>query len=210
MNKKLLILLLIIFPLKIEAYCTNQESTRYKSLSSQINSYYEFDEATKKYNITIYNVKDELLIRNTKTFEQYINTSNQINEIVIYNQNPGESITYGVYPIGGNCNDYRMRTIYINLPHYNQYYQDPICNNNTNQLCSRYANTTAYTYEQFVEQVKSTSKVEEQEVVKKEKEKKKYGFFDFLEDYYIYILLIIIASGIFAIYKLDKKNKFDF
>lgn len=211
MNKKIFILLMLfLIPNSIKAYCTNQDITRYNKLSSNINSYYEYDEVNNKFNITFYNVQKELFVRNTNTHEQYNNSSSDINEIKIYGINPGTQLSYGIYPISGECTDYRIRTIYINVPSYNIYYQDPVCQNNNHQLCSKWANTSMYSYEQFVNKVKIENKKEEVEEKKPEKEEKKYGFFDFLADYYILMLLTIIVTGSYTIYKLDKKNKFDF
>ena len=63
---------------------------------------------------------------------------------------------------------------------------------------------------EFIEKVKIGTKEEIKEEKEPDKIIKKYSFFDFLGDYYIYILLMIIALGSYGIYKLDKKSKFDF
>ena len=205
---KKLLLLLILFPLQIKAQCTNQEITRYKSLSTNIDSYYDYDESQNKFNITVYNLSNELNIKNTNDNTNY--TSNEtIGETKINNIEPGTRLTIAVYPKNDNCKDYRTRTIYINLPYHNKYYKDEICNNNNSILCSKWTNTNNYTREQFIETVK-TEKQEEIEVQEPEPEIKKYGIFDFLGDFYIYILLFIIISGSTAIYFLDKKSKFNF
>lgn len=200
---KLKLLLLLLIPISIKAQCTNQELSRYKTLASNIDNYYEY---TDKFNITVYNLSNELKVKNIKDNSIYT-TQDKFGEIKINGIEPGTQVTLGIYPNSEECN-YRVQTIYINLPYLNKYYQDEVCNNNDNILCSKWVNTNAYTYEQFVAQVKkqTTEEIKEPEKI----EEKKYGFFDFLGDYYIIILLVIIITGSFGIYRLKKKDSFNF
>lgn len=202
MNKIKLLLLLLI-PISIKAYCTNQDYAKYKELASNIDTYYEY---TDKFNITVYNLSNELNVKNISDNNTY-RTQDKFGEIKINGINPGTQITLGIYPNNPEC-QYRMRTIYINLPYLNKYYQDKACENNDNILCGKWANTNAYSYEQFVNQVKK-QKIEEQKEPEEIKDEK-YGFFDFLGDFYIPILLLIIITGSIGIYFLKKKDRFDF
>ena len=208
MSKKILLLLLLI-PISVKASCTNNDLTRYKTLSTHINSYLDYNEENKKFNLVIYNMSNELKIVNKNDNKEY-RVSDRIGETTIENIAPGENIKLAVYPINGGCSEYRTRTIYINTPYLNKYYEDDICKNNTHELCQKWANTSIYTREQFIEKVKSETPTEEIVIPETEEEKEKYGFFDFLGDFYIPILLLIIISGSIAIYYLDKKQKFDF
>ena len=208
MNKKIL-LILLLFPISIKAACTNQELTRYKTLASHVNSYYEYNEQNNTFDVTAYNLSKELKIVNKDTNESY-NTNDTLGEIRIGNQKTGYNLKLAIYPTNSECQDYRVRTMYINLPYYNNYYKEEICKNNNHQLCSKWANTSTYTKEQFIEKVKQETKTEIPETPEPEPEINKYGFFDFLGDFYIPILLFIIIAGSIAIYKLDKKQKFNF
>lgn len=212
MNKKIIlaIFILLIFPKTITAECTNQQLTRYKALASNINSYYEYDENTNTFNATIYNISSDLYIVDKTNNKEYWTTQKGLNDIYVYGLEPGRTVTLAVYPTSNECIDYRVYTTYLNIPNYNKYYNDPVCDNNNNVLCSKWANTKTLSYDQFIEKVKKETKEEIKEEIEPEKVEKKYGIFDFLEDYYIYILLAIIITGSIAIYKLDKKNKFDF
>ena len=49
---------------------------------------------------------------------------------------------------------------YVTTPYYNQYYGDAVCNNSTSELCSKWANTSSLTYEQFKQKVKQIEKEE--------------------------------------------------
>lgn len=202
MNKIKLLLLLLI-PISIKAQCTNQDYAKYKELASNIDNYYEY---TDKFNITIYNLSNELKVKNINNNNIY-ETQDKFGEVNINGIEPGTQITLGIYPKNEECQS-RMRTIYINLPYLNKYYQDKVCENNDNILCSKWINTNAYSYEQFVNQVKK----EKQEEIKEQEEIpiEEYGFFDFLSDFYIPILLFIIITGTTGIYYLRKKDRFDF
>lgn len=201
---KLKLLLLLLIPISVKAECSNQELAKYKALASNINSYYEYN---NNFNITVYNVSSDLKIVNKNDNSTYTNPSG-IGEIKINNINPGQNITLGIYPNNGECSDYRIRTIYVNLPYLNKYYNEEICINNSNPLCSKWVNTNNYTKEQFINEVKE----DKEEIIEKEPEPevKTYSFLEFLGDFYIPILLVIIVSGSIAIYFINKKHKFDF
>ena len=203
---KLKLLLLLLIPISIKAECTNNEITRYKNLASNINNYYEYNE---KFDITLYNVSNELIIKKLKddipTEEYKIDENSK--QVKIGNIEPGTRITLGIYSKNKEC-DYRLRTININVPYLNKYYQDKVCENNDNPLCSKWINTNSYTYEQFVYQVTKENK---EEIIEQEDiEEDNYGFFDFLRDFYMPILIVIIISGILGINYLNKKDRFDF
>ena len=200
------LLLLLLLPLSVKAACTSTELSTYKSLSSQVSTYYDYNEQTNKFTITVYNISDKLKIKrdNNEYFGNGV-----IGETIIDNLEPGQNVTLGIYPRNGECETLRVQTLYVNLPYYNPYYQDKVCNNNTNSLCSKWANTTSFTYEEFKQEVTRVSKQQE-ETKEPEPEIKKYSFLEFLGDFYMPILLLIIISGSIAIYYLDKKSKFDF
>lgn len=201
---KMIVISALIIPIKIKAYCSNDELARYKILASSIETYYTFDDDSKKMDLTIYNITDDLLAQIEKE-DHYPNN----NEIKIYNLNPGQTIKMFIYP-KESCEEYPLRTIYVNLPHYNKYYNDEICKNNNHTLCSKWVNTSIYTHEQFIEKIKTGTQKEETEKEPEKVNNERYGFLDFLGDFYIPILLFIIITGSIWIYRLKKKDRFDF
>lgn len=207
MNKLKYLLFILFIPVSVNAACSASSLSRYKSLASNINNYYSFNGNT--FDITFYNVSNELRIVDKTTNNSYYSSSN-FGDVVINNLSAGSIVNFAVYPNNSDCSDYRVYTFYINLPYLNNYYNDPACVNNSSSLCSKWVNTNMYSYEQFIDKVKGETK--EAEIIEQESEieVRKYGFFDFLGDYYIYILLLIIVSGSIGIYFLDKKSKFDF
>lgn len=201
--------MLFILPCYIKAECNNMDISRYKSLASNINSYYEFNEDLKNFNIIIYNVHNDLSLvvkGNNQSF--YGN-----NEGFIYfnNLNPGQTVNFSIYPKSGDCSVYKLRTIYVNLPYYNNFFNDPICANSNSDLCLKWANTSMYNRDQFLNKITIDSSHEQPGgSLEPSNIENKYGFFDFLADYYILILLGIIVFGSYGIYVLNKKSKFDF
>lgn len=203
---KLKLLLLLLIPISIKAECSNQELTRYKTLSGYADYYYEYD---GNFNITVYNLSNELTIKNLNN-GQVLTSPSKIGEIKINGVNPGTIVKLGLYPNRGDCSDYRVQTIYVNLPYYNKYYNDEVCKNNDNVLCSKWANTNKYSHEQFLKEVQKTKKDEIIVETEPEENKDNSSILGFIGDYYIIILLAIIGGGIAGIYYLDKKDKFDF
>ena len=203
---KLKLLLLLLIPISIKAECSNQELTRYKTLSGYVDYYYEYD---GNFNITVYNLSNELTVKYLNNGQLFTSPS-RIGEIKINGVVPGTSVKLGLYPNRGECSDYRVQTIYVNLPYYNKYHNDEVCKNNDNVLCSKWANTNKYSHEQFVNEVKKTKKDDVIEETEPEKDKDNSSILGFIGDYYIIILLVIIGGGITGIYFLNKKDKFDF
>lgn len=203
---KLLLTILLFIPFSVSAACSSSELSRYKSLASNIGNYYDYNGSS--FDITLYNVSNELKVINKENNNSYFSSSN-FGDVFIGGFPTGSMVRLAVYPINSGCSDYRVSTIYVNLPYFNSYYSDPICANNSSSLCSKWANTSSYTYEQFVSEV-SITKIIDEDKPEPEKPVNRYGFFDFLGDYYIFILLFIIIGGSVWIYFLNKKDRFDF
>lgn len=201
--------LFFVFPMFVSAACMNQDLIRYKNISGHLSSYYDYDDVSNVFNVTVQNLHSDLYIVNQSNGARYSNSSPGIGDISIPGLVPGSRITLKVYVASGECIDRNVYTMYLNIPYFNQYYSDSVCANNSNSLCSKWANTSNLTYEQFVEKVRIVPEEVEKVETKKENNRE-YGFLDFLGDYYIFFLLAIIVFGSFAIYYLDKKNRFDF
>lgn len=205
MTKKILTLILLMSPLIIKAQCQSETLSENKQLASNINSYYDYNEETKTFNATIYNISPNIYLYMDNQ-EYYPNPETK--EIYFQNLTPGQTLDLKAYS-KDECDGYRLYTIYINLPYYNKYYGDPICQNNKNKLCEKWVNTNNLTYEDFLKQV--TVQSEKQQTEKPtDNTIAEYSFLEFLGDYYMIILLCIIGFGSYAIYILDKKNRFDF
>lgn len=205
MSKLKYLLFLLFIPFTVNAACSSTELSKYKSLAAHVNNYYDYNGSS--FDVTIYNLSSELKVVDKGNGNTYYADSN-MGDLVIRGYSAGSSVNFAIYPINGECSDYRVFTIYVNLPHYNNYFNDEVCLNNSNSLCSKWINTSMYSHDEFVQKVKESNAQEITPDIEPEKIDE-YGFFDFLADYYIFILLGIIVLGSTGIYFLDKKNRFD-
>lgn len=120
------------------------------------------------------------------------------------------------FTVNGNttCVDYNFRTITINVPNYNQYYNDPICENAREyKLCQKWINNSDLSYEKFVSEVT--------DYIQKHKKANNSGttsttemFYIDLERFYktvyfpsLVVTLILVGLLIYFWSKKNKKNK---
>lgn len=204
MIKKILIFIMLFIPFNVFAACSSNELSRYKSLYGNIGNYYDYNGST--FDVTLYNVPSYFRVVDKNNNKEYLPNSS---DVVIPGFSSGSVVKLAIYPTSGECYSYRVGTVYINLPYFNSYYTDPVCVNNDNVLCSKWANTSMYNHDEFVSIVKKETVVTPDTPTVIE-DTSKYGFFDFLGDYYIFILLFIIFGGSAWIYYLKKKDSFDF
>ena len=227
MKKKIILLtLLLVFPISGKALdCSYAEQARLRKIASNVTTSYEVVENgdTAKFNITLTNVTNEIYVHdNVRNADYYFNGSN---EITISGYEPGTNVRYLIYPTRGNCtssysrNKKRNEDInsyltnkYVNLPYYNKYYKDPLCEGKSYSICGKWQRVTL-TYDEFVKTINEYDKKNNEEI-KEEKSDDKNNIFDiiskFIFDYYIFI----IAGGavIFVLTSLlkKKKSRFDF
>lgn len=192
-------------------YCSYENLSYYKKLASNINISYDYIEADDgvTFTTTILNLQPNLYIVDLTNHRRYDYTNN---EIVISGYQNGQTIQYAVYSTDINCNDEILRTIRLTMPTYNRYYKDPLCEGLSEyNLCNRWS-SHGLGYETFVQKVTQYKEnLNNQEQPKPTPEEipdnsivqwiirfaKQY--------YYIFLILIIIASSI-GIYKINKKD----
>ena len=207
MNKLKLFIILLIIPFSVRAACDSSKKARYRNLASNVNSYISFNGSS--FDVTFYNVSNEFNIV-SKDDGSSFRVSDKFGEYKIYGMNPGKTYTYYIYPLDSECSSARARTIYVNTPYYNKYYSDPVCSNSSSSLCNKWINVTNISHDEFVKRVTADNAQSVVQEPEPEATKEKYGFFGFLADYYMIILLVIIAGGITGIYFLNKRDSFNF
>ena len=214
MKKKIILLtLLLIFPISGKALdCGYAEQARLRKIASNVTTSYEVVENgdTAKFNITLTNVTNEIYIHdNVRNTDYYFNGSN---EITISGYEPGTNVRYLIYPTRGNCTSSYLTNKYVNLPYYNKYYKDPLCEGKSYSICGKWQRVTL-TYDEFVKTINEYDK-KNNEGIKEEKSDDKNNIFDiiskFIFDYYIFI--IAVGAVIFVLTSLlkKKKSRFDF
>lgn len=119
------------------------------------------------------------------------------------------NFTIEVFVSKGNCSGQKIKTLYLQTPRYNEYYNREICEELSDfYLCQKYITTNIPTEERFFEQLDSykSGRINEQgETVDNR------NFFDktidFIKDNKWFLLggLVLITGGIVFVY--TKKNK---
>ena len=116
--KKIVILLLILLPLKLEAAsnCDTSKHQDYMDFASYIKQDKAYSNSSKTYTITFYNVVDGLRIKYDDK-DYYPNSNSQV---VIRNVRQGVNSLAYIYG-DDNCSG-SVGTVLINTPYYNPYY----------------------------------------------------------------------------------------
>ncbi len=215
--KLILFTLILILPLKVFGACTVDDKIRYLSLASNITTSYDYIEANDRvtFSITIHNVHKDLVVKDTVNNKSYSSNRNDLNNYTISNLKDGNNYSFSIYAKRGDCSYKLLNTVYVNLPRYNKYYKDPICNGLDNyNLCQRWGEIGNINYETFKEKVEEYKKetVVEEEI--KDNNKKSLSIIESLGDfwakYYLYITIGTIALLTPIIIIVNKKNRYDF
>ena len=211
--KKTIILmtLFILFPISCKALnCSYAEQAKLRKLASSVTASYDYVEENDNvtFNVTLTNITDEMYIRDTiKNIDYHFNGSS---EITINGYDAGTNVKYLIYPTKEGCTVSYLASKYVNLPYYNKYYKDALCEGKNYSICSKWQKVTL-SYDEFVKTINEYDKKNDnkEEEIKEEND----NIFDliskFIFDYYIYILggglLIFILISLLT----RKKDDFD-
>lgn len=151
-GRYLLLLLFYLFFLVPSVYadCSNREISRLKKIASNVNISYEPIETDSgvTYDVIFLNMTNELIIRDTTARVSY---PYKDNEMVLTGYKPNTNYKFKILPSNG-C-DVALVVKYVNLPAYNAYYKDPLCNGiEEYSLCQKWNNSNV-SYESFISQV---------------------------------------------------------
>ena len=193
--KKLFLLLLCIFPIFIyaeETNCSYSKQVSLQTLAVHVNYSYEYSESGKTFSIVFNNVVDGIILTGTNANIKI----KEDNKVVVQYLKPGS--TFVAYINGSNdsgCGDITLRTIRINLPYVNPYYNTSACKGYEElAVCkSRFLDyeVTSSIFNRSVQNYKSQKQNEDKEV------KEKTLFEDvitFTKKYYIEILLVLMGT----------------
>lgn len=194
-----LVLSLLLFPRVIEAAdCSHETVSNYSKILGNINYTYRYREENKKakFDIILLNVPTDFYVRDEVTDKYYMSDGK---EMVFSSYEPNATYRFEVFPDINACSDIGARYIYVTVPGYNPYYNDPVCDGVTNyQYCNRWFQNNL-SYKDFVAEVtayKERRKTEEVISDKKVNRDTMNYILDFLKRYYMIILPIIIVSTI--------------
>ena len=204
------ILLLLIPITKVEgAVCSYSEIARLKKIASNVTVSYDYIENNSSvvFNVTLNNLNDELYFVDQSNYQRYNYTEE---ELTISNYRSGQTIRYVFYATDPDCADTPLYTARVILPTYNQYYKDEVCNGIENySLCQKWSSHNL-TYTNFVQKVNEYKNSLNSPTIPVEPSMPievsiTQLIVDFLLDYYIYIVIILLLAliGILSIRKKD-------
>ncbi|MDD3392793.1 MAG: hypothetical protein PHE54_04565 [Bacilli bacterium] len=207
----ILFLLVMLFPLNIRAsyYCDYSEKAKLKKLAANINTIYtpviSGDKAT--FNITINNIFDNLIVKDTSSGISYQGNE----EITIKGYAGGISYLFEVYTDIEDCEDELLHVFYVNVPYYNPYYQDELCDGiEEYSMCQKWMSYKV-DYEKFKTNIAIYKKTSEEEIIDEVVDEETWLdiLLEYYGEYYSYLYGMIIIIGIFEIYRLDKRDSFN-
>lgn len=208
--------LLMFMPYTIKAKCNYNERNKLQTLANNLNFTYNYKEINTgeqfydiDFSITISNFKQSFYVIDQTNAEVYY--YNNKDEITIDNYDAGSTIEFVIYANEGNCIGEILRTNYVTLPPYNQFYKDPICNDVAGyKLCNRWSRVTL-SYDEFVTKVKKYKDTLKQEDINQNPLETDWieKIIEFLSKYSFYLFggIIVICSGL--IFYLKRKDEFD-
>lgn len=220
MKKRIIILLIVLFIIPINVMAVSRVSCDYSVLSNLKkfagNITYSYDYYIKEnqayFNITVSNITSEMYIVNKKDNKKYEYKQTNNGELVINDVTDTEKMTLEIYSNNSECPNEMLAAIYINLPVFNKFSVDPLCEENKEyKLCKRFLKTSV-SYDIFVKQInkyiedKNKPQEEEKEI---KQTKEKADMFDLLIRFLPLIIIVMVIAAIYIINQ-RKKNSFDF
>ena len=208
---KLAILLLLVFPVSTKAYynsCSVSDTVKLNKVASNVLSnhmYYTDSNGNLKFKIIINNLHNYLYLYDPQKKQTYYSTG----EIEISNYSPGVTLEFKLYSNLSYCKGVYINSLYVNLPQYNNYYNDKLCEGiEEYKLCKRWTKMSL-SYEDFKKNVINyRNSLKKDNVSVSDKDKSFIEIIlDFYFDYYFVILPpIVIVSGI-IIYMIKRKEE---
>lgn len=213
MRKKILFMFLLsiaLLPVRVYAYtCSYIEQANLRKLASNVTAIYDYEEYSDNvsFNVTLTNINSNIYILDTTNGFRY--DYNGGNEITIKGYKPDQNIQYKIYPVQNDCLEDYLFTKYVNLPGFNKYYKDPLCNNNNNPICYKWK-TNNLTYDEFVKMVSKKDEETKEEDNKNVEITLFDKIFEFIMTYYLYMIIGIMIFILPISYLINrKKNSFD-
>lgn len=218
MKKKIFILIaFMMLPINILGLsyngCDYSDISRLKSLVSNVNISYDYyiSDNTAYFNITLNNITPDMYFMDTANYKNYYYSDTNNGEITIYGYS-NTSGGYKFYSAKNECYGTNIGSKYYNLPTYNRYYGDVLCEGIENyNLCQKWANVN-YSYEEFkmlIDEYKYKDNIQNDGSQATEQKK---DIFDliinvYVKYYYLFLVAIILVCGVVIFVKRDK-NKF--
>lgn len=208
MNKKIFIkmilLFLMIIPISVNGYCSEEDIVRISKLANNITTSTEYNEETNTFSLTFLNLTNEFVI-----YDENNNTYSGDFELTINNIKSGNH-RYSIYDMNGCFSD-EILTKHINLPFYNKYYKMNECNNFPEYTyCSKWLNSEI-TYNTWKNKVDNYKISNNEPIIEKTEEEtptdkiREFFILLYVDNYYIFLPIIIITFSA-IIYLKDRSD----
>ncbi|MDD3452953.1 MAG: hypothetical protein PHN42_01580 [Bacilli bacterium] len=203
----ILFLFIILSPINTKALmCSNADKVKYQTMAQNIKSSYDYVDngGIITFNVTLSNIPERFIISSVALNQRYEYTSS---ELIINNLNPGQSYRFDVYINDDSCYLERLYSVYVNLPFYNLYYDDEICDGiESFKYCNKWQ-SNSLTYDEFAIKVAEYKLSLQDELILEEETYD--GVFDKIIDFYVKYYYIILPSIIILCigYMLYRKYK---
>ncbi|MCM1370338.1 MAG: hypothetical protein NC181_00395 [Clostridium sp.] len=208
MKKIIFTVLILLFPIMVNATCDKHEISRLKALASQINMTYDYVEKDGKvtFSVTLHNVNKALKIVDNRTRKEY-NSDQEFYEVTLEGFIYGGTYSFNVLSNQKDCLNKSLFIKYYEIPYYNRFYNDPLCVlNSSKQICQKWVDTSTLSYNDFKKAL--TNDKQEQ---KEQQEESDYNkIMDFFGKYYYIFLTGIILIALITIFIINKRNSYNF
>lgn len=206
----ILLVLFILFPKNVKAIaCENEDMVKWQSLAKNLTISYDAVEKNGQvdFAVTFSNMQKGLIVLDTKTGKKYSYTKP---EFTISGLKAKASYRYEIYTSEDSCDHTLLFTLYANVPAYNSYYKDAVCEGiETYELCKKWKDVV-YDYDEWKAKViEYKNSLDKKGDDLDDPEKNKTWIEKIIEGYgkiYYILLPIIIVVGSIIIYVYNKKR----
>lgn len=216
-----LIFVVVFLPKNVNAVglCDNRSMAGYRELAGNIRVYtdYRIVQNQAFFDITITNIPRDVYIVDTSSNKTYqFENFTTYSELIIKDYRENQRITFDVYVNTGGCYGQKLTTIYANLPNYNEYSSEEVCQGAEEfSLCQKWGNVS-HGYNDFITQVNEYKIKKKQNTTNPYVPKEpgvKDKILEFIGDYYIFLiggiaLIVLLLMGLKT--WASNKNEFDF
>ena len=212
----LLTIFIILIPNKVNALCDYNTKARLKSIAANVTFSTRYIESNSRVElfVTIANLHPEIYIKDVTNYKFYYYNASVANphEIKVGSYFPGRTVKYEFYTTKAGCTGEILLVSYANLPPYNKFYSDPLCQGIEDySLCQKWAKINI-SYNQFKQKIEIYKHVEIEEPVEEipvEEPIHINVIAELWEKYYVHILSSIVIICMAYIIRIKKKDTFD-
>lgn len=204
----LFILSILILPSKIEAICDNSSVSLMQQYSKDVTYSYTYKEIGDNvtFDITFTNLRSVISIKNPIDNKNY----SGYDEVTIKNLKPNIGYNFEIYATS-LCPSTPLKTLYIEIPGYNKYYNDKICEGLEEfKYCQKWINLP-FNYERLKNEVTKYKELVAKKEGQKKKEEttfekiKKFVSMIFTKNNLV-ILSVIVTIGVIVMVLRDRKS----